>query len=421
LPERQLPKTIALPQAIALYAGAVIGSGVLIAPGIGAAAAGPSSLVAWAFDGLLGIPLALTLAALSGRFPDAGGVAAYTRRAFGAAAGAVVGWLYFVAAAVGQTLVPLTGAHYLAAAAGWGHTATVAAAAGILAISVAANLVGLRLSGRLQIALAAAIVVVLVVAIAAALPRFEMHAFTPFAPHGWSATGKATVLLFFAFFGWEAITHLSAEFRDPRRDVPLATLITCGLVTSLYLGIAVAVVATGAYGNPALNRTAVAHLLGSALGVDAARAAAGAALIITLATNNAFVAAASRLAYALGRDGALPCSLGQLNGRGNPARAIWVVAAIAAGGLLVAYMRNLGAEDFLIVPNSSVIVVYAVAMAAGIRILSGWGRTFGVVGVVLFTAMLPFVGIGLVVPAAVAASALIYWSRAKPVGAPSST
>jgi len=83
LPERQLPKTIALPQAIALYAGAVIGSGVLIAPGIGAAAAGPSSLVAWAFDGLLGIPLALTLAALSGRFPDAGGVAAYTRRAFG--------------------------------------------------------------------------------------------------------------------------------------------------------------------------------------------------------------------------------------------------------------------------------------------------------------------------------------------------
>ena len=110
-----LRRTITLPQAVALYAGAVVGAGVLIAPGVAASTAGPASLIAWAIDGLLGIPLALTIAALAARYPDAGGVAAYTSRAFGAPAGAAVGWLYFCAAAVGQTLVPLTGAHYLAA------------------------------------------------------------------------------------------------------------------------------------------------------------------------------------------------------------------------------------------------------------------------------------------------------------------
>ena len=36
------------------------------------------------------------------------------------------------------------------------------------------------------------------------------------------AVGSAGVTIFFAFFGWEAITHLSAEFRDPARDVPAA-------------------------------------------------------------------------------------------------------------------------------------------------------------------------------------------------------
>ena len=62
-----LRRTITLPQAIALYAGAVVGAGVLILPGVAASQAGPASLVAWAFDGLVGIPLALAVAALSAR------------------------------------------------------------------------------------------------------------------------------------------------------------------------------------------------------------------------------------------------------------------------------------------------------------------------------------------------------------------
>src|SRR5919205_3163203 len=109
-----LRRSITLPQAVALYAGAVIGAGVLILPGVGAGAAGPASLLAWLFDGLLGVPIALTFAALAARFPDAGGVATFTTRAFGSAAGTMVGWSYFAAAAVAQALVVLTGGHYAA-------------------------------------------------------------------------------------------------------------------------------------------------------------------------------------------------------------------------------------------------------------------------------------------------------------------
>jgi amino acid efflux transporter len=53
---------------------------VLILPGAAASLAGPASLLAWAIDCALGIPLALTFAALAATYPDAGGVATYVGR-----------------------------------------------------------------------------------------------------------------------------------------------------------------------------------------------------------------------------------------------------------------------------------------------------------------------------------------------------
>src|SRR5438552_5077287 len=133
-----LVKTVGLLQGIALYVGAVIGAGVLLLPGVAAGMAGPGSIFAWAFDSAVGVPLALTFAMLAGRFPDAGGVATFTRRAFGEPWGAVVGWFYFIAAANGMILVPLTGAYYLASAFALSRGWTFLLAAGIELIAVTA-------------------------------------------------------------------------------------------------------------------------------------------------------------------------------------------------------------------------------------------------------------------------------------------
>ncbi len=348
----RLRGSITLPQAVALYAGAVLGAGVLILPGIAADHAGPGSLLAWGFDGLLGIPIALSFAALAARF--------------------------------------------------------LALAGAILALAVGANLYGLRISGRLQLVLSGAVALVLLTAAVAAIPRLEAAALSPVLPGGWASVGRTAVLLFFAFFGWEAITHLSAEFRDPRRDVPRATIFAAVLVTVIYLSVAFAVVATGTYGHPDLDRVAVARLLSGSLGVSATTVAAAAATIISLATANAFVAATSRLGYALGRDGALPAPMSRLTRRDVPAVSILVVGAIAGGGLLLAYLRRWGAEAFLAVPNSLVIIVYVVGMAAGVRLLTGPARLLAGVAAVLCLAILPFAGVTLLIPAAVTAAALAY-------------
>src|SRR5919204_3424625 len=242
-----------------------------------------------------------------------------------------------VAAAVAQALVVLSGGHYAADAIGGGRTLTFALAAAMLAVAVVANVYGLRASAQLQLVLAAGVALVLLTATVAALPRVKAAALTPFVPYGWHSVGRACVLLFFAFFGCEAITHLAAEFRDPRRDLPRATVLSVGLVTTIYLGVAFAVVATATYGTPALDRVAVAHVLGGTLGVSARWLSGSAAVVISLGTANAFVAATSRLGYALGRDGAFPAAMGRLSGRDVPVVSIFVVAATAAGGLLLAF------------------------------------------------------------------------------------
>ncbi len=404
----ELERTIGPAQGVALYVAAVVGAGVLILPGAAATLAGPASVLSWGFVSLLGIPLALTFAALASRYPDAGGVSTFATRAFGTVPGAAVGWFYFIAAATGQIIVPLTGAYYAAAPLGLGRGPTFLMAAGVLATTLASNLLGMRLSGRLQLVLSGGVAALLLSAALSAFPRMSAENWTPFAPEGWSAVGSAGVLLFFAVFGWEAIAHLSSEFRDPERDVPRSTLLSVGAITALYLGVAAATIGTATYGSPEVDRVAVARLLGDSLGLGAEAVAGVMALLIALATSNAFMAATSRLGYALARDGSFPAWMAPLDGRGVPSRAVLAVALYAGVGMLVSYLAGWGAEALLAIPNSLGIATYVVGTAAGIKLLTGRYRLLALASLVACLAVFPFAGAFAGLPVAVAVAAWIY-------------
>lgn len=405
--ERKLTATIGVGQGIALYVSAVLGAGVLVLPGQAASLAGPASLVAWGFSCLLGIPLALTFAALAAAMPDAGGVSTYAATAFGRAAGGITGWWYFVAGSVGQTIVPLTGGYYLANALhvsqGWGYRF----AAAILAAAIIANLAGAKVSSRVQIALAVAVGAVLLVASIAAIPEMRLSRLHPFAPHGLRGIGSAVVVLFFAFAGWEAIAHLVSEFRDSQHDALRATTATLVIVTVLYLAIATAVVLTGTYGTNAKDHVAIGTLLQGGLGASASVAAAIAALVISLGTTNAFVAAVSRLVYALSRDGWLPSPVARLSKRNVPTGGVAAVGLIGGLGLLLAWLFDWGTQQIVFIPSTLVIVVYLIGTAAAVKLLHGRQRVIAAIGTALTACALPFALGHALVPIIVAALALI--------------
>ena len=389
--------------ATALYVGAVLGPGVLILPALAAEAAGPASVLAWVGLLALSAPLAIAFAALGVRHPEAGGTAAYAREAFGARAAGVTGWWFLAGVVIGAPAVALIGGFYVAELIGAGREGAVAAAAGMMATVMATNAVGLRTSAKLQLALAGLLAALLLVAVVSALPESRQENWTPFAPHGWAAIGTAASLLMLSFIGWEAVSHLAGELRDPARQLPKAIFSALAVVVVLYLGLAVATV--GVLGTAAPSRVPLADLMAAGLGAPGRTATAGLAVLLTMGAMNAYVAAAVKLAGALADEGSAPKALA------NPGRALATIAA-AGAVLLVPLGADLLSVDGLVrACSASFVAVYVIATAAGIRLLDGAARVAAAVGFAAVVVVLAFSGPYLLVPAAVAGAALVFTRR----------
>ncbi|MDT0343059.1 APC family permease [Streptomyces sp. DSM 44938] len=395
-------------QGTAMYVGAVLGTGVISLPALAAEAAGPASLLAWLALVLLSAPLAGAFAALGARHPDGGGVSTYARLAFGDRAAAVVGWCFYFAVPPGAAAAALFGGGYVAAAFGEATpTGTAVAAAVLMAAVTAANAVGLRLTGRLQLGLAVLLVVLILGAVLLSLPHARTANLEPFAPHGLAAVGSAATLLVWAFAGWEAITHLAGDFRRPERDLPRATAAAVVLVGLIYLSVAFAV--TAVLGPAAAESDApLGELMATGLGGSARVLAAGAAALLTFGAMNAYYAGAANLGAALCRDGALP---GRLT-RGRSLAVVSTLAFLALGGTVLA---GVGPAPLVLLSTGCFVTVYAIGVAAAVRLLprrsAGRRAAFGALVAVL--ALLALSGRYLLWPLALSGAALLYlrWSR----------
>ncbi|MGQ4512784.1 amino acid permease [Streptomyces sp. DW26H14] len=396
-------------QGTALYVGAVLGTGVIALPALAAQVAGPASLVAWLGLVIVSAPLAAVFAALGARHPDAGGVSTYARLAFGERAAAVVGWCFYLAVPPGASAAALFAGAYVSGAVGGGGVTTAVTAVVLMAVVVVSNVVGLRVAGWLQLALAGLLVVVLVVAVTLALPHASTANLRPFAPHGWLAIGPAAALLVWSFAGWEAITHLAGEFRSPSRDLPRATGAAVVIVGVLYLLVAFSVIAVlGA--SAAHDEAPLGALMARGLGGGARTAAAVAAVLLTLGTMNAYVAGASKLGAALGRDGALPAwmSRGSLVGE-VPRRSLAVVSCLALATLVAVVASGGGTQPLVLLTTGSFVTVYAVGTAAALRLLPrGPARTAAWAALAAVLVLLVMSGRYLLWPLAVSCAALLY-------------
>lgn len=273
---------------------------------------------------------------------------------------------------------------------------------------MAANLLGLKVGSRAQLALAGGVAAALVVTIAVAVPQMRVSRLTPFAPHGITAIGSGVIVLFFAFAGWEAVAHLVGEFSDPGRDVPQAVTATIAVVTILYLGVVVAVVLTGTYGSDHVDHVALGLLLQHSFGAGASAAAAIIATVISLGTTNAFIAGVSRLAYSLADTGWLPRPTARITRASVPVGGVLTVAVIAYAGLALALALAFGwgTETLVVVPSTLVVAVYLLAAAAGIRLLRGTGRLCAVITIVLTLLVAPAAARHAVIPIATVLIAL---------------
>ncbi len=397
-------------QGTALYIGAVLGTGVIALPALAANVAGPASLLAWLALILLSIPLAATFSALGARYPDAGGVATCVKLAFGSYPAAVVGWCFLFAVPVGAPAAALFAGAYVQAAVGGGAlTLMLTAFALVLGIALI-NAFGVTVSGKAQVLVAGLLIAFLVVAVCASLPHSHVRNLQPFAPHGWPAVAFAAGLLVWSFAGWEAITYLAAEFRQPARDMPRAAAAAVVVIGILYFAVAAATILV--LGNGASATTApLALLLAVGLGGPVKILAAVAALLLTAGTMNAYFAGAAKLGAALGRDGALPDWFAHGSEAGGiPRRSLLSLAALTLLVLVATAVAHLRIEALVLMTTGAFVVVYILGTAAALRLLDAgtWGRRAALLALIFDILLLATTGLYLLWSAAIAACAVIY-------------
>ncbi|MEV1167025.1 amino acid permease [Nonomuraea sp. NPDC049784] len=385
-------------QGTALLVGAVLGPGMLVLPHLAASAAGPASVLAWAGLLALSVPVALTFAALGARYPDGGGVASFAGLAFGRHAAAVVGWWFYGAVPIGTVAGALIGGQYVEAT--LGVNAALAACL-ILAAAFAANAAGLRTSGRLQIGFVALLVALLAAAVITAAPHTDPANFTPFAPYGAGGVASAAGVLMFAFVGWEAASHLSAEFAGGKNGLVRATVVTLVVIALLYAG--VSVTSVGVLG-PHMPDVPLTAMLEIGIGPAARPVTGVVAVLLTFGAVNTYIAGAARLGAALARDGALPGWFARGGAPGlTPYRSLGLLAVLCVPVLVWAVDLDL----LMRATSACLAAVTGAGVAAAVRMLpAGPHRTTAVVGVGLSLVALAFCGAYLVVPAVLALVAL---------------
>ncbi|BCC06424.1 amino acid permease [Bacillus cereus] len=371
-----------------------------------------NAIVSWLVMISLSIPLAFTFAFLSIEYPSAGGIATFSEKAFGKNIGAIIGWSFFIAGSVGQIVVSMTGGMYIVKVFALSSYFTYVIALLILSISIGFNLYGLKMSGLFQVCIGVLTFFILIVTIISSLPYIEMKNINiHFSMHEINPILNASLLIFWSFFGWEAIASLAPEFKTPRkRNVIFSTGFAIIIIGILYIGIALSVIGTKSYHINADNTTALVLVIKQTLGVQFAWVIGFVAFIICLGTTNAFIASMGRLGYSLGKEEIAPRYLAHINEkRENPTNAVKVVGCIAIIGLLISFVFQISIENIVLIPNSLGIITYIVGAAAGMKLIKNkLGKVFSVVAFTCCIVVYPFIGGVILIPLAVSFICLCY-------------
>ena len=218
----QLQRALRLRDGTALALGSIAGSGILFLPSLTYAIAGPDALVSWLGAMALCVPVLFMLTDMVRAVPDGSGLAGFVARGLGPHAAASVPLLLLALFFLGMPAGVLVAGDYLAHAVGGGQTRLLGALA-ILGGAVATNLLGVRSGARVQTVVTWGLLAVGLLLIGLTFPQAVRHydAVRPELASAWPAL-SGVVVAFWAFAGFENLTFIAGEFRNPRRDFFLA-------------------------------------------------------------------------------------------------------------------------------------------------------------------------------------------------------
>lgn len=344
----------------ALLAGTVIGTGIFLVPSTMARETGSIGGVfaVWLFGALLSLCGALTYAELGSSLPEAGGEYAFLRKAYGPIWGFLYGWQQIVIGKTGSiAAIGLAASIFLGYfipgleadvldCGGFAISGLQLAAIGSILLLTTANLFGVSRGGALQSVLTAiklgAILALVVLAFGSGKGTWQ-H-FTdpaPALPPGdlasrLTAYGAALAAALWAYDGWNNLTLVSGEIRDPHQTIPRVLIVGILSVATVYILANLAyfyvLPLVAVQESPRVAQDVATTLLGKPGG----QALTLAAVISTFAALNGSILSGARIFFAMARDGLFFRGLSALHPlHRTPGRALMFQGFAAATLVLV--------------------------------------------------------------------------------------
>jgi glutamate:GABA antiporter len=329
---------------------------------------GTSSISLWVLAAVFFfVPGALVINELSSRFPEEGGLYAWSREAFGPFHGFVAGWTYWIYTVFyfpGLLLASASMSAYIIGGRGvelaQNRTFLLTVSLGLLLVAVVLNIIGLNIGKWLQNAGGVGTYVPLVILVViAAIVALTHGSATHFTPHNMLPAWNWDTVNFwsqiaFAFTGLELVSAMSEEVRDPRRTLPRAVFGAGALIALMYIVGTFAILAlipaanidpqSGVFNAITIGSTALKI---GALGMLAA-------ILVTFGNAGGVgstVAGIARVPFVVGIDRYLPAAFGKIHPKWKtPYISILVQATVSGAILLLSQINDSarGAYQFLI-------------------------------------------------------------------------
>ncbi len=335
-PHPTLLRRLGTRDAALIVMGGIVGSGIFMNPSVVARFVGNGvvMMAVWVAGGAIALLGAGVFAELAARRPHDGGFYAYLRDAFHPALAFIFGWtLLLVSQSGGMAAAGVTFANYFGPLTGHELPVRTVAAAAIAAFTLI-NALGVRTGTTTQNVFMLAKIVGIAGFVAAGVfvshPVFAPAAAVVPAGGAFAAIGLALVPVLFSYSGWQTSSFMSAELKEPSRNLPRGLIVGVLIVVALYLAVNAACLRVLGINALALTKTPASDVAQVAFGPIGRQLIAAVIALSTLGFLSNQILTSPRVYFQMAADGTFFKPLAWVSARTHaPAIAILAQGIVA--------------------------------------------------------------------------------------------